>query len=85
MQWNYVCEQSGEIQAEHGRVSRGAEYGMNFYEFIETHDGLEDMARRWWAEMSVEVKIGLLRDRKEQLEEELERTAASLEELCKKQ
>lgn len=67
IKWERVCDQCPQIRAAHDRASEGAEYGINFYEFINTADGLGELASAWWTELPKERRIELLRERERDL------------------
>ena len=69
LRWEYVSDQCPEIQQKLDRDSEQTEYGINFYEFINCSDGLEDLASNWWNSLSRDVQKKLILDRLQQLEE----------------
>ena len=67
IKWERVCDQCPAIEAAHDRASEGAEYGINFHEFINTADGLGELAAVWWTELPKERRMELLRERERDL------------------
>lgn len=64
LDWDYVCDQSPKIGEAHARASDKAEYGVNFYEFINTQgESLASYAQAWWDSLPKEKQQSLLWDR----------------------
>lgn len=76
LDWDYVCDQCGEIREAHEKASRHAEYGVNFYEFINTANGLQPMAQRWWDSLTEERQQELIKERISHFESLIEQLKA---------
>lgn len=49
MDFEYLCDQCPEVQEEYDREYNSAEYGLNWYEFINTTPyNLRAMVEKWW-------------------------------------
>jgi hypothetical protein len=79
LDWDYVCSQAPGIISAHEKASRGEEYGVNFYEFINTEEGLGKYAQEWWDSLSVDRKWMLLINEADTLRNKLDNVNNSLE------
>lgn len=63
LDWENVCEQAPAIQRAHDKADCLSEYGRNFYEFINTAQGLNTLAQEWWDSLAPARKRELIADR----------------------
>jgi len=81
LNWHTVCDQCFEIQNMHEHASDREEYGINWYEFINTNEKLFNVAEEWWKKLPLKDKNRMINDRINQLKcclEELEKEANKL-------
>ena len=64
LDWEYVCDQAPDIQIAFYDADLSAEYGVNFQEFIDTTEGLEAGAQKWWNSLDIDRKKELLAERR---------------------
>jgi len=80
LDWERLCDECPEVHRLHDSADFNAEYGMNWYEFIYTHDEatLFKAVDEWWADLPVERKQELVNKRLKQLSDALEALQAAV-------
>lgn len=73
LDWEYVCDQCPEIQQALEKKAFQSEYGINFFEFINTEEGLYLMAVDWWKNLSPERKKEIVNKRYNELLQYIDR------------
>jgi hypothetical protein len=68
LSWEYVCDQAPGIETARETAAAGTEYGINYYEFINTAEGLGKYANEWWDGLQKEERRRMLVDRVAELE-----------------
>lgn len=58
--YEWACDQCPEVRAAHDKANRQAEYGVNWYEFINITQGLDAMLERWWRSLDTNRKHEML-------------------------
>lgn len=64
LKWDYVCDQSPDIQLAYEKANDSAEYGVNWYEFINniSHTPhFSTTADKWWNSLPHERQLELLK------------------------
>ena len=67
LDWEYVCDQSPEIQALYTERGASEEYGLNWFEFVHTAEEAYDMVKKWWKELPEKTQRDMLSKRLEEL------------------
>lgn len=76
LDWEYVCDQSPQVQSHYEDVNFHSEDGLNYYEFIYTNNGLEKKVQEWWDSLTPVRKRELIAERIITLKNQLERLEA---------
>lgn len=63
LDWQYVCSQAPGVATKHEHASDSAEYGVNFFEFIETEEGLTKDVEKWWKGLSEDERLKILEEK----------------------
>lgn len=70
--WSWACDQCPEVRAAHNKADRQAEYGVNWFEFIHTHEGINTMLSNWWNSLPTERRHEMLDKSILELEQKLD-------------
>lgn len=81
LRWGHVCDQAPGVRQALDEASSQAEYGVNFFEFIHTTEGLEKHAQEWWDSLSADEQKTLLANRVKELKDALARAEEALAEV----
>ena len=66
-----ACERCGSVNRAWEAASDSAEYGMNWYEFINTDDRVSEYLDKWWEAVPSAEKRAMLADEIDRLSQKL--------------